>query len=575
MKFLTKSVISGLALTLLLPASTALGEEGGEPEHGLAVDPLKDRYADSFPIGAAVEPYQLEGIHGEMLKRHYNSIVAENVMKPESLQPEEGEFDFEDADKIVEFANEHDMELRFHTLIWHSQVPDWFFEDEDGDPMVDETDAEQQEENKELLLERLETHIETIIERYKDDVDAWDVVNEVIADEAENDRGLRESPWYQITGDEYIRTAFETARNAAGEDAMLYINDYNTEITPKRTYLYELVEELLEDGVPIDGIGHQAHIQLDWPTIEETIETFDMFADLGLDQQITELDVSVYGYPPSGQWESFEEIPSSVLEEQAERYDELFELYEDRDNDISSVTFWGIADDHTWLDDRTENEDGKDAPFVFDPDFNVKPAYWAFMNEDRSDSEPDEITFSDVEDAFWASSAIYRLAEAGVIEGYEDGTFGPSDATPRSEFTAMLARSLDLGEKEYDNSFSDVENDEWFSEYLVPALEAGVIAGYDDGTFKAEENITREQAAAMLSRSLDISEFDEGALDENQSLDSFTDADEISAWAYEDVERLIQAGIISGYPDGTFAPAESITRAEIASMKDDFLQFVE
>src|SRR5699024_3066011 len=172
-----------------------------DPISSLEVPAMKDRYEDSFPIGAAVEPYQLEGIHGEILKRHYNSIVAENVMKPINIQPEEGEFNFEEADKIVQFAEENDMDLRFHTLIWHSQVPDWFFLDEEGNEMVDETDPAKRAENKELLLDRLETHIKTIVKRYSDEVDAWDVVNETIDPNASNDRGLRESKWYQITGD--------------------------------------------------------------------------------------------------------------------------------------------------------------------------------------------------------------------------------------------------------------------------------------------------------------------------------------------------------------------------------------
>ncbi|UOR11429.1 endo-1,4-beta-xylanase [Halobacillus amylolyticus] len=386
LKVLRKPVFCGLALSLVLPlgaAGTANAEEASHSVSALDVKPIESRYEDSFEIGAAVEPYQLDGVQGEMLKRHYSSIVAENVMKPISIQPEEGQFNFEEADKIVQFAKENDMDLRFHNLVWHSQVPDWFFMDKKGNPMVDETDPKQREKNEKLLLKRLEKHIKTVVKRYKDEVDAWDVVNEVIDENASNDRGLRESPWYLITGTDYIKTAFETARKYAGEDAKLYINDFNTEVTPKRDYLYDLVKDLLEQGVPIDGVGHQAHIQLGWPSIENIRESINMFASLGLDNQITELDVSIYGWPPSGKYKSYEEIPDWVLEAQGERYNNLFELYEDLDDKISNVTFWGIADNHTWLDDRVsdvEGGPGKDAPFVFDPNYNVKPAYWEIID---------------------------------------------------------------------------------------------------------------------------------------------------------------------------------------------------
>ncbi|SFB00602.1 endo-1,4-beta-xylanase [Lentibacillus halodurans] len=380
-----KSIVAGFSLLLLSAAGANViyAEPEIEPISALEVPAMKDRYEDSFPIGAAVEPYQLEGIHGEILKRHYSSIVAENVMKPVNIQPEEGVFNFEEADKIVQFAEENDMALRFHTLVWHSQVPEWFFLDEEGNEMIDETDPEQREENKQLLLERLENHIKTIVKRYRDEVDAWDVVNETIDPNASNARGLRESKWYQLTGTDYIKTAFETARKYAGENAKLYINDYNTEVEPKRTHLYNLVKDLLDQGVPIDGVGHQAHIQIGWPSIEETRDSINLFASLGLDNQITELDVSLYGWPPTPAFASYDEIlESGRLFDQAARYSQLFELYGELEDKISHVTFWGIADDHTWLDDRAEAYNhgvGKDAPFVFDPDFNVKPAYWEMM----------------------------------------------------------------------------------------------------------------------------------------------------------------------------------------------------
>ncbi|QTM99099.1 1,4-beta-xylanase [Sediminibacillus dalangtanensis] len=385
LQVLRKPIIAGLAFSLFV--SVGVHKVGAEQTESAAsaleVPSIQERYQDSFTIGAAVEPYQLEGTQGEILKHHYNSIVAENVMKPINIHPEEKRYDFEEADKVVQFARENNMEVRFHNLVWHSQVPEWFFLDKQGNKMVDETDPKQREKNKQLLLKRLEKHIKTIVKRYRDDVDSWDVVNEVIDEYASNERGLRESPWYQITGTDYIKTAFETTRKYAGEDAKLYINDYNTEVEPKRTYLYNLVVDLLEQGVPIDGVGHQSHIQLGWPSLQEMEDSINMFADLGLDNQITELDVSIYGWPPAPAYPTYDAIPDSIFLTQAQRYDDLFALYERLEDKISNVTFWGIADDHTWLDDRAEEYNdgiGKDAPFVFDPEYNVKPAYWSIMD---------------------------------------------------------------------------------------------------------------------------------------------------------------------------------------------------
>lgn len=384
LKVLRKPLMTGLALSLLLPAGIGSAAVPNESASAFDVPQLDKRYEKSFDIGAAVEPSQLTGKDGKMLKKHYNSIVAENVMKPINIQPKEGQFNFKEADKIVKFARENNMDLRFHTLIWHSQVPDWFFLDKNGKKMVDEKDPKKREQNKKLLLKRVETHVKTIVKRYKNDVDSWDVVNEAIDDNPQNDRGLRESPWYQITGTDFIKVAFETADRYAGKHAKLYINDYNTEVEPKRTHLYNLVKDLKKQGVPIDGVGHQAHIQIGWPSIQETRDSINLFASLGLDNQITELDVSLYGWPPRPAFKTYEEIPAEVFKAQAKRYNELFKLYEELDDKISSVTFWGITDNHTWLDDRAKEYNdgvGKDAPFVFDPNYKVKPAYWSIIDK--------------------------------------------------------------------------------------------------------------------------------------------------------------------------------------------------
>ena len=198
-----------------------------EPSIEEDIPSLAEVFSDYFSIGAAIEPGHTTGLIAELYKKHVNMLVAENSMKPEAIQPTEGNFTWGAADRLVQFAKENGMELRFHTLVWHNQTPDWFFRDNEGKPMIEETDPKKREENKKLLLKRLEEHIRAVVSRYKDDIKSWDVVNEVI--EPSDPDGMRNSPWYQITGTEFIETAFRIAREAGGNDIKLYINDYGTD----------------------------------------------------------------------------------------------------------------------------------------------------------------------------------------------------------------------------------------------------------------------------------------------------------------------------------------------------------
>nr|WP_239588123.1 endo-1,4-beta-xylanase [Gracilibacillus alcaliphilus] len=338
---------------------------------------LAEAYSQYFPVGAAIEPFQTSDPTVELLKKHVNMLVAENVMKPEIIQPAEGQFNWEPADRIVQFAKENNMEIRFHTLVWHNQVGDWFFLDEAGNQMVNETDEVKREQNKQLLLSRLESHIRAIVERYKDDIKSWDIVNEVV--EPEGTDGMRASEWYQITGIDYIETAFLTAREAGGPDIKLYLNDYGTDNPKKRELIYELVKGLLDKQVPIDGIGHQTHIDIHGPSIPSIITSIKRFNELGLDNIITELDMSIY---PWGDESDFgTDVPDYLLETQAQRYQELFKAFKEHQDKISAVVFWGIADDHTWLHHFPVNR--TNAPLLFDQQHQPKPAFWKVIHTDK------------------------------------------------------------------------------------------------------------------------------------------------------------------------------------------------
>jgi endo-1,4-beta-xylanase len=229
-------------------------------------------------------------------------------------------------------------------------------------------------ENKALLLKRLEEHIRGVVSHYRDDVYAWDVVNEVI-DEKQPD-GFRRSPWFLITGKEYIFTAFRVAHETA-PNAKLYINDYDTTDPKKRRLLYDLVRDLKNHGVPIDGVGHQLHINIHRPSVGEIVKTIDMFSALGVDNQVTELDMSVYRDNVS----HVGVITEEDLLRQGYRYRDLFQALRQLKGKISSVTFWGVADDHTWL--KSFPIVRLDAPLLFDEQLRTKYAYWGIVDSGR------------------------------------------------------------------------------------------------------------------------------------------------------------------------------------------------
>jgi endo-1,4-beta-xylanase len=335
---------------------------------------LKKVLAPYFPVGAAIGPRQVIGQHAELLAKHFNSVTPGNLLKWDATEPVEGDFRFAGADALVEFANANGMQVRGHTLVWHNQTPAWVFQDPDGNPMTP-TEA-----NRALLLERLENHIRAVAGRYTGDIDAWDVVNEVI-DENQPD-GLRRSPWYEITGLDYLRTAFRVAREVA-PDAALFINDYNTNVPAKREALFNLVSQLRDEGVPIDGVGHQMHVNIEWPSVSETEQMLRRFIPLGVDQQVTELDLSIY----TNSGESFPTPPPERLVTQGYRYQAMFDLFREYADQLSSVTIWGLADDDTWLDSFPVTR--KDAPLLFDTRLQSKPAYWGIVDPTRIEDPPE------------------------------------------------------------------------------------------------------------------------------------------------------------------------------------------
>ena len=335
------------------------------PEIEKDIPSVAETLSEFFPVGAAITPTEIAGVHGDLLKKHFNSITAGNAMKWDSLQPAEGAFNFTTADALANFAKANKMLIRGHTLVWHNQTPAWVFRDAAGNNL------EPTPENKALMLQRLENHIRAVVSHYKDDVYAWDVVNEVI--DPQRPDGFRRSAWFMLTGTDYIDTAFRVAHEVA-PNAKLYINDYSTTDSTKRAFLYNLVRDLKSRGVPVDGVGHQMHNNIDYPSVASIVETINMFSELGVDNQITELDVSVYNNSTS----TYPVVPEEILIRQGYKYRDFFQAFRQLKGKISSVTLWGLADDNTWL--KTFPITRLDLPLLFDESLKAKHAYWGIID---------------------------------------------------------------------------------------------------------------------------------------------------------------------------------------------------
>lgn len=331
---------------------------------------LKDYYRDYFTMGVAVSPRGLQNAEeSRLILEQFGSMTPENAMKMGPIHPREHEYFWKDADSIVAFAQRHHLKLRGHTLCWHNQTPRWLFTDSSVNPPREVT--------KEVLLQRLKEHITTVVSRYKGAIYAWDVVNEVISDSA----GIyfRNSPWYRICGEEFVARAFEYA-HAADPDALLFYNDYNETDPVKREKIYKLVKGLKDAGVPIHGVGLQAHWSIHDLTEGKVDSTIRRFAELGLKVQITELDMKIQPEGTGSRRDSVWAYTPAIEKKQAEQYEMVFRVLRKYKHVISGVTFWNVSDRYSWLDRRNS---GKAYPLLFDTAYQPKPAYWRVVNFDR------------------------------------------------------------------------------------------------------------------------------------------------------------------------------------------------
>ncbi len=384
--------------------------------------PLKELFRNDFLIGVAVNGRTITGDAAKIVTDNYNTITCENEMKPQSIfyvpnqrrmgmppaqagkpgQAPQGQggqpgqaprvqggppsqgmggfaplplkldtidgivFNWAPADQIADFARANNLKMRGHTLVWHSQTPAEFFTDDKGNQLT-----------KEQLYARLKVYMTAVMNRYKDVVFCWDVVNEAVSDN-EGEIYRTASPWYKICGKDYLATAFRIARSV-NPDVKLIYNDYNIVNPAKLERAYTMIKELVDAGAPIDGIGLQAHWSNDI-TAEMLQNAIDRFSALGLEIQVTEFDVTTYtsfhGDGARNQVKETQPYSKEVEDRLADSYKRFFEVLHKNADKVTSVTFWGLDDGRTWLNGfpvrgRT------DYPMLFDREQKPKKAYYS------------------------------------------------------------------------------------------------------------------------------------------------------------------------------------------------------
>jgi endo-1,4-beta-xylanase len=340
---------------------------------------LKAAFKNDFLIGVALNEAHFTGADTNavaLVRAQFNSISPENALKWESIHPQPDQYNFAPADRYVEFGRQNGMFIVGHVLVWHSQTPEWVFRD-DKSNYVDRA----------TLLARMSNHIATVVGRYKGKIGGWDVVNEAVTDKG----ALRDSPWLKIIGEDYVAKAFEFA-HAADPQAELYYNDYSLENAPKCKGAVALIKKLRAQGVPVTGVGLQGHYKMDWPKPAKLDKTIAAFSALGVKVAITELDINLLPSPTKSQSAEVSMnfklqaklnpytngLPDRVQQKLAERYAGLFTVLVKNRDAVNRVTFWGVTDDDSWLNNWPVK--GRTAyPLLFDRNYQPKPALDAVL----------------------------------------------------------------------------------------------------------------------------------------------------------------------------------------------------
>jgi len=366
---MSRPLIHISAFALILLSSQSYGADK-EPT------PLKLAFKDCFLIGAALDHQLFTEPQQATLKlttRHFNSVTPTNALKWGPYNPKPGVYQFEPADAFINFAQRNRMHVVGHVLFWHSQTPDWVFQGKSGKPAT-----------RDELLERMRDRTKQLATRYRNRIDAWDVVNESFVDNGK----LRDSPWTRIIGNDFIEQAFRIADQELPKDVELLYNDYSMAGQAKRNAVVAMINDLKGKNIRIDGVGMQGHWGIDQPSINDIEASIIAFAGAGVKVHITELDIDIlprkpgmYGADVSKRLSAdpssnpyVNGLPEDKQQQLAKRYEDIFRIFLKHRDKIKRVTFWGATDRYSWLNNwpihgRTSH------PLLFDRNGNPKPAF--------------------------------------------------------------------------------------------------------------------------------------------------------------------------------------------------------
>lgn len=444
-----------------------------DPKIQTDIASLKEVFSDYFTIGCSVEGYELDvPATQDLVLKHFGSLTTGNELKPDytlnqsasaKLAQETGDqtnpqVSLARAKSLLDFCVKNNIPLRGHTLVWHSQTPDWFFK-ENFDPAGNWV-------SKEIMTKRLENYIKNIMEalktQYPDlDVYAWDVVNEAVTDSGEmrvpgsNNTVTGQSAWTQIYGDNsFVNLAFEFARKYAPADCKLFYNDYNEYVPEKRDAIIAKVKEIQAAG-NIDGIGLQSHIKLNYPSLAVYEEAINKYSETGLELHITELDIDQPDNSDKG------------MAELAQRYREVFEMYKRLDDEganITDVIIWGLIDGRSWIGGY---------PLLFDPYYQAKVAFHAIVDPEM------EIEIPQAAIALSESETLEHAFEVQNALTLGSGNFKVSWSTNGLTFRVSANNQKVTLVSNGSNLFSDTINGT--KDIFVPLTELG-LASLEEGT---------------------------------------------------------------------------------------------
>ncbi|MBL0885584.1 endo-1,4-beta-xylanase [Myceligenerans indicum] len=521
------------------------------------------RATTDFPVGVAIDSRETSSPASDLLTRHFGQITPENHMKPEAWYDDEGTFRrHPEATALMDFAAANDLRVYGHVLAWHSQTPDWFFQDDAGEPLT--ADAAGQA----ILRQRLHDHIFAIAQNLSDDYGlfgsdtnplvAWDVVNEVVSDGGDHADGLRRSEWYRILGEDFIDLAFEYADEAFNETyaappsdtvaerpVTLFINDYNTEQSGKQDRYHALVERLLARGVPVDGVGHQFHVNLSMP-VSALEGALDRFSDLPVTQAVTELDVTT-GTP----------VTQANLIEQGYYYRDAFRAFRDRSDELFSVTVWGLTDGRSWRVDSG-------APLVFDDAYQAKPAYTGVVDGDlpatlrAADVFAGDVPLDDAATASpeWRKLPLHTFAAAGGQAAFQL-RWAPDHLTAYVSVDDPAADGGDALTLAMDDTTYAVGRDGTGD---VPAVVSEREGGYDVVVHLPLDAAVEGATAGFDVRVTDGGEA-AGAWNSPGALGTLTFVEELSFLEIPEVRNARKVPVIDGVADKAYRKATPVTTA--------------